>query len=265
MKGSVNMPCKVDALILAGAPNTGGLSEVSNEKYEAFVEINGIPLLEYVLKGVLESQYIERVAVISPLSEPIVPKSNALALRDDITWLKCGETLVENVMIGLNSLPKDKSVITFTADIPFINGSVVDNWICECEKVPAGAYYPLIPKDVSEKAFPGCKRTYFNLKEGSFTGGNVFIFDAILAQENEEKITKIFNMRKNPLEMASMLGPAMVFKFMTGKLSISDTENRVKELFDIVGKAMICPYAEIGMDVDKEADVVIAERLLPTF
>ena len=153
MKGSVNMPCKVDALILAGAPNTGGLSEVSNEKYEAFVEINGIPLLEYVLKGVLESQYIERVAVISPLSEPIVPKSNALALRDDITWLKCGETLVENVMIGLNSLPKDKSVITFTADIPFINGSVVDNWICECEKVPAGAYYPLIPKDVSEKRF----------------------------------------------------------------------------------------------------------------
>ena len=72
-------------------------------------------------------------------------------------------------------------------------------------------------------------------------------------------------MRKNPLEMASMLGPAMVFKFMTGKLSISDIENRVKELFDIVGKAMICSYAEIGMDVDKEADVVIAERLLPTF
>ena len=57
----------------------------------------------------------------------------------------------------------------------------------------------------------------------------------------------------------------MVFKFMTGKLSISDIENRVKELFDIVGKAMICSYAEIGMDVDKEADVVIAERLLPTF
>ena len=39
----------------------------------------------------------------------------------------------------------------------------------------------------------------------------------------------------------------------------------LKELFDIVGKAMICSYAEIGMDVDKEADVVIAERLLPTF
>jgi len=252
----------VDALILAGAPNSGGLAEFSSEAYEALVEINGISLLEYVLRGVLESQCIDQIAVVSPVNTCSVPKISNLKLRDNVKWVKCGESLVENLMLGIEALPKNKKIITFTSDIPFITGKIIDQWIKECEAVPAEAYYPIIPKEVSETSFPGCKRTYFNLKEGSFTGGNIFVFSHDLVKNNENKITKIFNMRKNPIEIASMLGPAMVLKFIAGKLSIDDIEKKVKEVFNISGKAMICRYAEIGMDVDKKEDLLIAQQLL---
>ncbi len=39
---------RVDVAILAGADNTGRLSEVSDAKYEATVEIGGKPMVEWV-------------------------------------------------------------------------------------------------------------------------------------------------------------------------------------------------------------------------
>ena len=56
----------VDVLVLAGAPNSGKLAECSESLYEAFIEINGRPMLEYVLNALSSSRYVDRICVVGP-------------------------------------------------------------------------------------------------------------------------------------------------------------------------------------------------------
>src|SRR5512141_1790118 len=48
-----------------------------------------------------------------------------------------------------------------------------------------------------------------------------------------------------------MIGVAIIFKFIFRQLSIDDVIRRVGDKLGLKGRAIVCPYPEIGMDVDK--------------
>ncbi|HBG01879.1 MAG TPA: hypothetical protein DDW87_09955, partial [Firmicutes bacterium] len=58
---------KVDAVILAGAPNDGQLKEVSSEKWEATIPIYGKPMVNYVIEALKNSSRIAKIVVVAPL------------------------------------------------------------------------------------------------------------------------------------------------------------------------------------------------------
>ena len=48
-----------------------------------------------------------------------------------------------------------------------------------------------------------------------------------------------------------MLGFSFALRFLLKRLAIGDAVRRVEELTGLRGVAVICPWAEIGFDVDK--------------
>ena len=254
------MSSKVNALVLAGAPNKGGLSTVSGAKYEAMVEINGKTILEYVLNGILQSSRIDKVVVVGPMEVADVIKK--LDTNNRISLEECKDNIMENIMAGIECLPDDEYTVVFTSDIPFITGKDVDEFVDECMKEKADIYYPIISQETVEEEFPNAMRTYFTLKEGKFTAGNVFMVKPKLIKENEELIQKAFNLRKNPSGIASLLGAKVIMKFLAKTLSINDILERVQKSFGIKGKEIMSKSASIGMDVDKEEDFKLAQELL---
>ena len=68
--------------------------------------------------------------------------------------------------------------------------------------------------------------------------------------------------RKNPIAQARLFGMDLVIKYVSGRLSIPDAEERFKKILNLTGKAVISRYAEVGVDVDKPSDLKLAEKYL---
>ena len=124
------------------------------------------------------------------------------------------------------------------------------------------AAYPIVRREACEAQFPGGKRTYATLAEGTFTGGNAFLLPKNRLESLETLIEKAFAARKNPFALANMLGPRFIFRALTKKLTLGEVETKISGLLGCHGGAVIVPDASIAFDVDKSEDLGIARAVL---
>jgi len=69
-------------------------------------------------------------------------------------------------------------------------------------------------------------------------------------------------LRKKPLQMARLLGLYYLLKLITGRLSIAEIERRIEQKLHFKGAAVVTPFAEIGIDVDKPSDLALVREVL---
>jgi hypothetical protein len=147
---------------------------------------------------------------------------------------------------------KAEYVLISSSDIPAITGEMVD-WVVKTaieEKVDI--VYNVIQREVMEKRFPGSKRTWTKLSDMEICGGDLNAARISLIVNDDTALwEKITNSRKNPLKQAALIGYDTALMLLTGRLSLQDAETRVMKRMNITGRAIVSPYAEVGMDVDK--------------
>jgi hypothetical protein len=112
-------------------------------------------------------------------------------------------------------------------------------------------YYNVIRREDMERRFPGSKRTYTRLKDMELCGGDMNMARTAIVDKNSEFWDKIIEARKNPAAQAWLIGPDIIFKLLFRQLTIDDVIQRVADKLGLKGRAIICPYPEVGMDVDK--------------
>ncbi len=69
--------------------------------------------------------------------------------------------------------------------------------------------------------------------------------------QRQRLFEQIINARKNPLQQASILGFDTLFLLLIKKMTLLQAEINISKKIGSRGHAILCPYAEIGMDVDK--------------
>jgi GTP:adenosylcobinamide-phosphate guanylyltransferase len=247
----------VDVLVLAGASNHGKLAECSDTLYEAFIEIGGKTMLEHVLSALRLSRHIEHICVVGPKEE-----IEARLDVSDLSVVQMGDSLIENLAIGFKALQGSKSVLVCTSDIPLLTSEAIDDFIGKCQADGIDVFYSIVSKDDVDKAYSMVKRTYVQVKEGIFTGGNVAILSPAVVSTYEDMIKKVIELRKNPLGLAKLLGFRCIVKFLTKSLSIADIEKRVEKMLLLRGKAVVSTYPEIGIDVDKSEDLELMRSIM---
>jgi hypothetical protein len=112
-------------------------------------------------------------------------------------------------------------------------------------------YYCVIPKEVMEARYPGSKRSFTHLKDMDICGGDMNVVRAKTVAANEELWEKIIASRKNVFKQAALLGYDNLFLLLLRQITIDKAVQRVAKRMDITGRVIVCPYAEVGMDVDK--------------
>ena len=78
----------------------------------------------------------------------------------------------------------------------------------------------------------------------------------------KERAEVLLAHRKSPLTLARDVGIGLLIRLIAGRLSLAQAESRVGGILGIQGRAIIFPYAEAGVDVDKPEDLQLAEREL---
>ncbi len=247
----------VDAVVLAGSSNDGPLKECSPVPYEALIPLGSRVMVEYVVEALLNASQVRRVLVIGPAAE-LAP----LLAGDRVSVIDSTGNIMENVEMGLSRLPGEKRVLLVTSDVPMLTSVAVDNFLDLCGDMSGDLYYPITEKKEVGEKFGTNRRTYVTLKEGVFTGGNLFLLNPAVFKRCVENGQKIVNLRKSPIGLCRLLGLSFVIKFLLGSLALAEVEKKVSQLLGLRGVVVISRFPEVGVDVDKPGDLELALKIM---
>ncbi|MDM7323406.1 MAG: NTP transferase domain-containing protein [Thermus sp.] len=208
---------------------------------KALVPYRGRPMAEWVLSALAEAGlpaiYVGEDPGLTPPPRLILPDTGSL---------------LGNLEAALGYV--EGRVLVATADIPHLTPMAVRFVL---EKAPEAALvYPIVPKEAVEARFPHTRRTYARLKEGVFTGGNLVLLQKELFFQALPLAKRVVALRKRPLALARLIGFGVLLKLLLGWLSLAELERRAAKILGVEAKALITPYPEVGVDVDREEDLV---------
>lgn len=246
-----------DVVVLAGTGKDTELTAQTAVKNKAFIPIAGKPMLGYVLTALRQHDDIGRIAVVGPIDD-------LASFKEEYEILAVPEagSIPENISKGFEALQPRMHFLIVSADIPFLTKEAITDFLTQCKPYDHDFYYPIVHKDDNDRRFPGVERTYVKLKDGVFTGGNLFLVNPGGIAAALPRMERFLALRKSPIKLAGILGVGFILKLLMKKLTIAELEARFSVLFALQGKAVISKYAEIGTDVDKPADLDLAKRTL---
>lgn len=222
--------------------------EAVNVPNKALLNICGRPMIEYVVDALRTSSSVGRISIVGPVES----LRAYLGQKVDYYFEGTG-SFFENL---------DAAMQPFRNDVPMITGEVIDDFINRCITTGADLCYPIVEKSINECMFPGFKRTYVKLKEGTFTGGNIFYINPAVMDSCRHFAALLVKYRKTPWKTARLLGLDLLAMLSLGVLSISRIEQRFSELLGIKAVAVISPFPQLANDVDKPSDIEMVEKYL---
>lgn len=220
------------------------------------VPIAGRPMIDRVLDSVGQATSTGDVCVVCEPGSDLLDHLGPVAVAGE------GGGFVSTLRTGLAALGGPEYILLVTGDLPLLTPQALDHFCIQALHSGASIVYSIIRKDVCERVFPGGKRLYVRLRDGAYTGGNVSVFSRRFIEAEGERLEQAFSGRKSPLRLCRMLGWGFVLRLAAGMLSVEDIVRRAEQVMAAPVHVVESPYAEIGFDVDKPADVAEMERWL---
>jgi len=247
----------VIAVVLAGGAPDDVAALEPGAVNKAFVRIGGITLVERTLRALRSSARIDRIIVVAPSA---AHGSGALAIADERR--ADGAKIRVSLRNGLEGLAPDEIVLVTTSDLPILSTASIDDFITHARAIDADVGYGCIERRVHDAVFPSVPHTWARLREGIFCGGGLIAIKPRALPALERFIERLGAARKNPLRLASLFGWDVLLRFTFGRLSIQSAERRASQLLGARVRALISPYPETGVNVDRVSDVALAEELV---
>lgn len=242
------------AIILAGSQGDSPLKDINENK--ALIKIHDKEMVLYVVDALKKLDFIEKVALVGE-------QDKLMPLKDHVDVIIDGsDTMTQNILKGVNHFSDEDFILILTSDIPMITSEAIRDFVEKARKLDGEFFYPIVKKEYNDKKYPGVKRTYVKIKDGTFTGGNIFLVRAGVIKKAIHKAESFLTYRKKPWMLARLLGISFIIKFLLGSLTISELENRVSQIFGVKAQAVQSSHPEIGTDVDKESDLMLAKTVL---
>jgi GTP:adenosylcobinamide-phosphate guanylyltransferase len=251
----------IDAVVLAGGVETGEIAAETGVSYRPLLEVEGRPIIHRVLAALRGASSVGGVVLVAPRPVQDAVESLAVDVR-----VEAGDDFVDNIERGVAAAPSGGDrVLLLTGDLALITPGAVNDFVQQSLAVRADATYPIIPRDSCERQFPGAKRTYVRLREGSFTGGNGVVVGRDFVALRRALIGHLYASRKSPLRLAALFGLGFLLGLLTGRLRLEDLQRRAGAIIGGRVVAVITTYPELGFDVDKMEDLNLARRVAPSF
>ncbi len=253
----------IDAVVLAGGPPDDVARMQPGAANKAFVRIDGITLVERTLRPLRESSAIGRIIVVAPER---THDDSTLALADDIR--SDGTKIRTSLRNGLRDLQPERMVAVVASDLPILTVAAVDDFVERSLRIDPDIGYGCVERTVHMARFPEVPHTWAALRDGVYCGGGIVTIKPHILPKLEVFIESLGHARKNPLRLASLFGWDMLLRFAIRRLTIAQAQERASKMIGGRVRAIVSPFAETGVNVDRPSDVALAEQLLrraPTF
>ncbi len=224
---------------------------------KSLIPWRGKTLLEYAVEALLASSSATRpIAVVGPeeARAPLAPYG------EDVRWLQCGETLMDNANIGLSFHGTDRTLLILSPDLPVVTGEAIDRFVSAIPpEVEIAA--PVITRKEFLQRFPGAPNKFLATANGEVTMGSVFFITGRALKINIPLGQDAYRARKYLWRLAYMAGLKITWQMLTRRLRLEDVEARASRLCDAQVRAVFVDAPELAYDIDCPENLDYLERL----
>lgn len=254
---------KLDAVILAGGktPLDDPLYDECPNGSRSLITLHGKPMVQWVIDALDASEAVADLYVIG------LSKEFGLTATKQIHYLPDQGDMFENIRNGVISTyedhPEREKILLASSDIPAIQPHMVDWLASQIADDPSKMlYYNVITQQTMEARFPNASRSYVRFKDVAVCGGDLNAIDKRLFSIERPVWHKLTIARKHPLKQAGMIGFDTLFLIALRLITMQGAVKKVCQRLDLDAKALLCPYAEMGMDADKPHQLAILRQHL---
>jgi GTP:adenosylcobinamide-phosphate guanylyltransferase len=250
------------AILLAGRrPGEDGFAAAHGVAAKALIRAGGEPMLGRVARALLDSPSIGRIVVLAQESDSLLTgELGWMAAEPRIETARSGDGISASVGQLAGTAAAPYPVLVTTADHALLQPEMVETFIAGA--AGADVAFAMVERRVVEKVHPDTKRTWLKAADGHFSGANLFALMTPESNRGTDFWARAEKDRKRTLKLLSFLGPGIFLRVVTRTISLDAAAERLgrKEGFRL--KAVLLPFAEAAIDVDKQSDLELAERIL---
>ncbi len=229
------------AVVTAGGRIDGAFASAAGTRVKALAAVHGMTMLARVLDA-LRDYGADRIAVIGGDE---VRNACGSAVERFVEESPSGS---ENLLRALRAWPENERLIYATSDLPYINAAALHDFI---ERVPQATLgVPLAEFSAYAARFPQAPPTGITLAGERVVNGGVFLLPRDSAPRIARAATAIFESRKRPWRMASLIGPGALIRFALGRLSVANLEATALRVLQLPACAVRGCAPELAFDVD---------------
>ncbi|MBV9271252.1 MAG: NTP transferase domain-containing protein [Candidatus Eremiobacteraeota bacterium] len=247
----------MNVVVLAGGPPDELAAHTSGAPNKAYVKIAGKTLLQRTIEPLRAARSVSRIIVVTP---PEAFSHSAALLADERR--PDGKRIRDSLQSGLAQLAGNDNVLIATSDLPVLTSEAVDDFIARVHQRDADLSYGCLEKSVHMAAYPEVPHTWVRLKDGTYCGGGLMAMKPRVFPSLSRFIEQLGQARKNPLRLASLFGWDILLRFAIRRVAVADAEERASKILGAPTRAIISPYAESAVNVDRVSDIALAEKLI---
>lgn len=245
------------ALLLAGErPGGDPFAKANGVAAKALIPIHGEPMVLRPLRALTGSRRVLQVIVLTQQPERI-----AAVLPANSKWavLPSRGTIAET-LLELGDGPNAQwPLLVTTADHALLTTAMVDQFLGEAEG--ADLSVAVVTRSDFERRFPDNRRTWIGFRGGRYTGANLFALGSPKALAAVRLWRGIEQDRKKGWRLLLALGWPGLLGLLHVR-TLDQTLAAIAARLGLTARAVRMDDPLAGIDVDKAADLALAERLI---
>jgi len=176
-----------------------------------------------------------------------------------VKWVENQSTPSSSAYHVLQSLPESTLVLLTTADHALLNPQIVDHFCSSARTSGCDIVAGLASSELVGAAYPDMRRTVTRLRDGGYCSCNLFAFLTPRAHAAADFWRRVENQRKKPLRVISVIGWMAVFRYLLGRLTLTEGLNRLSQRLGFRVGTVLMPFPEAAVDVDTVDDWMFAQ------
>lgn len=249
----------VAALLLAGRrPGTDALAASRGETLKALIPVAGRAMVERVASTLLACPQIASIGV---MTQDLAAIGAALPADPRIRFVVSGSGIAASIVSAIESGAAALPLFVTTADHVLLTPATIAAFLAA---VPddADVATGVVERRVVEARFPTTKRTWLRFRHGDWTGANLFYLRDREALPVLRLWAEIEQDRKKGWRLVARFGPWLLVRFLTRTITLDAALRSAGRRLGVVVRAVPLADPLAAVDVDKTADLLLAEAVL---
>ncbi len=255
---------KATGLVMAGKRSgmLDPLAANAGVAQKAVVPVNGIPMVERVVKQVADCPDVGAIRIVAHEPDEIaaLPTIAGLIAEGRLSFAEGKFNIVESVFAGAEGA--DFPLLVTTADNCLVTAEGYSEFIRKCTAAKAEAAAGLARKEDVMAADPVGQKRFYEFRDGAFSNCNMYLIASPQALQAAEIMRSGGQFVKFPSRIIKAFGVMNLIRFRLGNGSKEKLFEKVSKRFGFKLALIELSDGHYAIDVDNQRTFDVTERIL---